>query len=66
LILSSVNASQPDLVIMGKRVGKFNVFDDQHFVSMLDGLNSPVIVARSFIIPGISRIKSSLLRAIHR
>jgi APA family basic amino acid/polyamine antiporter len=66
LILSSVNASQPDLVIMGKRVGKFNVFDDQHFVSMLDGLNSPVIVARSFIIPGVSRIKSALLRAIHR
>ena len=66
LILSSINASQPDLVIMGKRVGKFNVFDDQHFVSMLDGLNCPVIVARSFIIPGISRIKSSLLRAIHR
>jgi amino acid transporter len=66
LILSSINASQPDLVIMGKRVGKFNVFDDQHFVSMLDGLNSPVIVARSFIIPGVSRIKSALLRAIHR
>ena len=66
LILSSVNASQPDLVIMGKRVGKFNVFDDQHFVSMLDGLNCPVIVARSFIIPGVSRIKSALLRAIHR
>ena len=66
LILSSINDSQPDLVIMGKRVGKFNVFDNQHFVSMLDGLNCPVIVARSFIIPGVSRIKSSLLRAIHR
>jgi amino acid transporter len=66
LILSSINASQPDLVIMGKRVGKFNVFDNQDFVSMLDGLNCPVIVARSFIIPGVSRIKSALLRAIHR
>jgi basic amino acid/polyamine antiporter, APA family len=66
LILSSVNASQPDLVIMGKRVGKFNVFDNQNFVSMLDGLNCPAIVARSFIIPGVSRIKSALLRAIHR
>src|SRR5215210_325088 len=66
LILSSVNASQPDLVIMGKRVGKFNVFDNQHFVSMLDGLNCPSIVARSFIIPGVSRIKFALLRAIHR
>ena len=66
VILSSVNASQPDLVIMGKRVGKFNVFDNQHFVSMLDGLNCPTIVARSFIIPGVSRIKYALLRAIHR
>ena len=66
LILSSVNASQPDLVIMGKRVGKFNVFDNQDFVSMLDGLNCPVVIARSFIIPGVSRIKSALLRAIHR
>jgi amino acid transporter len=66
LILSSINASQPDLVIMGKRVGKFNIFDNQDFVSMLDGLNCPVIVARSFIIPGVSRIKSALLRAIHR
>ena len=66
LILSSINDSQPDLVIMGKRVGKFNVFDNQYFVSMLDVLNCPVIVARSFIIPGVSRIKSSLLRAIHR
>ena len=66
MILSSVNASQPDLVIMGKRVGKFNVFDNQHFVSMLDGLNCPAIVARSFVIPGASRIKAALLRAIHR
>ena len=66
LILSSINDSQPDLVIMGKRIGKFNVFDNQYFVSMLDVLNCPVIVARSFIIPGVSRIKSSLLRAIHR
>jgi APA family basic amino acid/polyamine antiporter len=66
LILSSVNASQPDLVIMGKRVGKFNVFDNQHFVSMLDGLNCPAIIASSFISPGVSRIKYALLRAIHR
>ena len=66
LILSSVNASQPDLVIMGKRVGKFNVFDNQYFVSMLDGLSCPSIVARSFVIPGVSRIKAALLRAIHR
>jgi Universal stress protein family. len=66
LILSSINASQPDLVVVGKRIGKFSVFDNQYFVSMLYRLNCPVIVARSFVIPGISRIRSALMKTIHR
>jgi nucleotide-binding universal stress UspA family protein len=66
LILSSLNASQPDLVVMGKRIGKFSVFDNPYFISMLDRINCPVIVARSFIIPGISRIRSALMKSIHR
>jgi len=66
LILSSVNASQPDLVVMGKRIGKFSVFDNPYFISMLDRINCPVIVARSFVIPGISRIRSALMKSIHR
>jgi basic amino acid/polyamine antiporter, APA family len=65
LILSSVNASQPDLLVTGKRIGKFSVFDNEHFVSLLERLNCPVIVARSFVIPGLSRIRSSLMKAIH-
>jgi APA family basic amino acid/polyamine antiporter len=66
LILSSIIASQPDLVVMGKRIGKFSVFDNQEFISMLERLNCPVIVARSFVIPGISRIRMTLVKAIHR
>lgn len=67
LILSSINASQPDLLVTGKRIGKFSVFDNEHFVSLLERLNCPVIVARSFVIPGLSRIRSSLVKAIrHR
>ena len=66
LVLSSISASQPDLVVVGKTIGKFSVFDNQHFVSMLDRLNCPVIVARSFVIPGISRIRSALSRVVHR
>jgi basic amino acid/polyamine antiporter, APA family len=66
LILSSIIASQPDLVVMGKRIGKFSVFDNQDFISMLERLNCPVIVARSFVIPGISRIRMTLVKAIHR
>ena len=31
LILSSINASQPDLVVTGKRIGKFSVFDNCTF-----------------------------------
>src|ERR687897_373986 len=65
LILSSINASQPDLLVTGKRIGKFSVFDNEHFVSLLERLNCPVIVARSFVIPGLSRMRSSLMKAIH-
>jgi basic amino acid/polyamine antiporter, APA family len=64
LILSSINASQPDLVVTGKRVGKFSVFDNVHFVSLLEILECPVIVARSFVIPGLSKIRSILAKAI--
>jgi hypothetical protein len=67
LILSSINASQPDLIVTGKRIGKFSVFDNEYFVSLLERLNCPVIVARSFIIPGLSKIRSALMKAIrHR
>jgi amino acid transporter len=66
LILSSINASQPDLVVVGKRIAKFSVFDNQYFVSMLYRLNCPVIVTRSFVIPGISRIRAALMKTIHR
>jgi hypothetical protein len=65
LILSSINASQPDLLVTGKRIGKFSVFDNEQFVSLLERLNCPVIVARSFVIPGLSRIRSLLMKAIY-
>jgi APA family basic amino acid/polyamine antiporter len=64
IILSSFNASQPDLVITGKRIGKFSVFDNEYFVSLLERLNCPVIVARSFVIPGLSKIRMVLTKAI--
>jgi hypothetical protein len=65
LILSSINTSQPDLLVTGKRIGRFSVFDNEYFVSLLERLNCPVIVARSFVIPGLSRIRSLLVKAIH-
>jgi basic amino acid/polyamine antiporter, APA family len=65
LILSSINASQPDMLVAGKRIGKFSVFDNEHFVSLLERLNCPVIVARSFVIPGLSKMRSSLMKAIY-
>jgi APA family basic amino acid/polyamine antiporter len=64
LILSSINASRPDLVITGKRIGKFSVFDNEHFISLLERLNCPVIVARSFVIPGLSKIRLALMKVI--
>jgi hypothetical protein len=66
LISSSINASDPDLVITGLTIGKFSVLDNQFFAAMLDRLNCPAIVARAFVIPGVSRIRGILISMLHR
>ncbi len=66
LILSAINSSQPDMVVIGATIGKFSLFSNQHFISLLDQLNCPVIIARSFTIPGVHRLKSAIMQIIHR
>jgi APA family basic amino acid/polyamine antiporter len=66
LISSSINAYDPDLVVTGLTIGKFSVLDNQFFAAMLDRLNCPAIVARAFIIPGVSRIRSVLASMLHK
>ena len=63
---SSINAYDPDLVVTGLTIGKFSVLDNQFFAAMLDRLNCPAIVARAFIIPGVSRIRSVLASMLHK
>ena len=65
-VLSTVSSFQPDLVVMGASVGGFSVFHNPDFLELLDQLNCPVIVARSFTIPGVHRAKSLLLRMVRR
>jgi basic amino acid/polyamine antiporter, APA family len=66
LILSAVNSSQPDLVITGATIGKFSFFNNVHFLALLDQLNCPIIVARSFTIPGMHYVKSWLVKIIRK
>jgi hypothetical protein len=66
LILSAVNASQPDLVITGATIGKFSFFNNSHFLSLLDQLNCPIIIARDFTIPGVNLAKSWLMKIIRK
>jgi APA family basic amino acid/polyamine antiporter len=66
LISSSINAYDPDLVVTGLTIGKFSVLDNQFFAAMLDRLNCPAIVARAFIIPGVSRIRGVLASMLHK
>jgi APA family basic amino acid/polyamine antiporter len=65
-VLSAVSSFQPDIVVMGASVGGFSVFNNPDFLELLDQLNCPVIVARSFTIPGVHRAKSLLMRMIRR
>jgi hypothetical protein len=66
LILSAVNSSQPDLVITGATIGKFSFFNNLHFLVLLDQLNCPIVIAKDFTIPGVHRVKSWLMKIIHK
>lgn len=64
LILSAITASQPDLVVTGATIEKFSFFDNSHFLSLLDQLNCPIVIAREFTFPGVHRAKAWFLKLI--
>jgi APA family basic amino acid/polyamine antiporter len=66
LILSAVNASQPDLVVTGATIGKFSFFNNSHFLSLLDQLSCPILIARQFTFPGVHRVKAWFLKLIRK
>ena len=65
-VFSSINVLQPDIVLTGLTIGKFSVLDNIFFASMLDRLNCPAIVARTFVIPGVSRIRTILVSELEK
>jgi hypothetical protein len=64
LILAAINASQPDVVVTGASIGKFSVFDNQQYVQLIERLNCPVIIMRSFTIPGMNKVRTALMRLV--
>jgi APA family basic amino acid/polyamine antiporter len=64
LILSAVNASQADLVVTSATIGKFSFFNNSHLLSLIDQLNSPIVIAREFTIPGVHRAKAWFLKLL--
>jgi hypothetical protein len=64
--LSAVSSFHPDLVILGASVGGFSVFNNPDFLSLLDQLNCPVIIARNFTLPGVHQARSALLRLLKK
>jgi basic amino acid/polyamine antiporter, APA family len=64
LILGTINASQPDIVVTGASIGKFSVFDSQQYVQLIERLNCPVIIMRNFTIPGVSKVRAAFMRLI--
>lgn len=65
LILSAINASQPDLIITSSVIGKFNFFNNSHLLVLLDQLNCPVIVTKDFTIPVVHSAKFWLGKIFH-
>jgi basic amino acid/polyamine antiporter, APA family len=64
LILGAINALQPDIVVTGASIKKFNLFDNPQYVRLIERLNCPVIIMRDFTIPGINKVKSALMRFV--
>jgi APA family basic amino acid/polyamine antiporter len=64
LILSAVNASQPDLVVTGATIGKFTIFNNSHLLSLLEQLNCPIVIAREVTFPSVHRAKAWFLKLI--
>jgi APA family basic amino acid/polyamine antiporter len=64
LILGTINASQPDIVVTGASIGKFSVFDSQQYVELIERLNCPVIIMKNFTIPGVSKVRTAFMRLV--
>ncbi len=64
LILGTINASQPDIVVTGASIGKFSVFDTQQYIELIERLNCPVIIMKNFIIPGVSKVRTAFMRLV--
>jgi basic amino acid/polyamine antiporter, APA family len=66
LILSAVNASEPDLIVTGATIGKFSFLNNSYFLALLDQLNCPVVIARQFTFPGVHRVKAWCLKLLKK
>ncbi len=66
LIQSTINAAQPDLLIVGASIAKYSFLNDHHLLHLLENLECPTIVAKSYSIPVIGRMKLLLNRVTRR
>jgi APA family basic amino acid/polyamine antiporter len=66
LLSSSISASEPDLVVTGLTIGKYSVLENQFFTAMLDRLNCPAIVAKAFVIPGVSKVRAFMISLLEK
>ena len=62
LIQSTVNAAQPDLLIVGANIAKYSFLNDPHLLHLLEHLEFPTVVAKSYSIPVIGRLTLLLHR----
>ncbi len=66
LIQSTINAAQPDLLIVGASIARFSFMNDPHLLHLSEYLECPIIVAKSYNIPVIGRVKLLFNRLTRR
>lgn len=66
LLQSTINAAQPDLLIVGASIARYSFLNDPHLLHLLEYLECPIIVAKNYSIPVIGRVKLLLNRVTRR
>jgi len=66
LIQSTINAAQPDLLIVGASIARYSFMNDPRLLHLLEYLECPIIVAKSYSIPVIGRVKLLFNRLTRR
>lgn len=66
LVLSGINLSNPDILVTGASVSRYDFFNNPYFLQLINQLNCPVLIAKDFAIPVVTKAHAWLKKIFGR